>query len=391
MNTRQLFLQHTAQTSPAPLALEIKSASGVYLTDVNDKTYIDLIAGISVSNIGHKNKRVIDAIKKQAEDYLHLMVYGEFINQPNVAFASLLAQHLPNSLNCVYFTTGGSEATEGAIKLAKRYTGKPEIVCFNNSYHGSTNGALSLIGSEYWRNAFRPLLPGIKHAEYNNPNAINTINNNTACVVVEFVQAESGVTTPNNEWLKALKQKCETVGALLIADEIQTGFGRTGSLFAFEETGVVPDILLLGKALGGGMPLGAFISSHALMQSLTHNPVLGHINTFGGHPVCCAAGMEAFKVLLDEELMMGVNEKGLLFEQLLQHKKIKSFRRKGLLIALEFEDFNMNKNIIDACIENGVITDWFLFAANCLRIAPPLIITKEEITKACEIILKVLE
>ena len=301
MNQRQLFLQHVAQTSPAPLALEIVKAEGCTLWDVKGKAYIDLISGISVCNMGHRHPKVVEAIKEQSDKYLHLLVYGEYVETPQVAYAKFLSDHLPATLNCVYFTNSGAEATEGAMKLAKRVSGRTEIVAFQQSYHGSTQGALSVMGDEYWRNAFRPLLPGIRHLVYNDLSQLDQITASTACVIAETVQAEKGVRPPTLEWMQALRKKCDETGALLVLDEIQAGFGRTGTLWAFEQYGIVPDILLLGKALGGGMPLGAFIASHSLMATLTHDPVLGHITTFGGHPVCCAAGLAGMKALIEEK------------------------------------------------------------------------------------------
>src|SRR6476661_7386740 len=370
MNLRQLFLQHVAQTSTAPLALEIVKAEGCELFDASGKSYIDLIGGISVANTGHRHPKIVKAIKDQVDAYMHVMVYGEFVQSPQVWYAQLLTKHLPASLNSVYFTNSGAEAVEGAMKLAKRITGRTEIVCFNNSYHGSTQGALSLIGSEYWRNAYRPLLPGISHLNYNSYGDLKFITEQTACVVAETVQAEAGIIAPKDNWLKALQQRCNEVGALFILDEIQAGFGRTGKLWGFEHFDVVPDILLLGKALGGGMPLGAFIADKFLMEHFTNNPVLGHITTFGGHPVCCAAGMAGFEILLDTDL--AVKEKERLFLKALEHPDIKEVRSFGLWIAVEFESFEKCKKIIDTCIEHGLITDWFLFASNCLRISPPL-------------------
>ncbi|KYP15530.1 aspartate aminotransferase family protein [Flavihumibacter sp. CACIAM 22H1] len=391
MNQRQLFLQHIAQTSPAPLALEIIKAKGALLTDRQGKTYIDLIAGISVCNVGHCHPKVVKAIRKQAGEYLHVLVYGELVETPQVAYASYLAEHLPASLNSVYFTNSGAEATEGAMKLAKRVTGRTRIIAFNQSYHGSTQGALSLIGDEYWRNAYRPLLPDILHLNYNDAAVLEEINHLTACVILETVQAEKGVHAPDPAWLQQVQQRCKETGTLLIMDEIQTGFGRTGYLWGFQAYGVVPDILLLGKALGGGMPLGAFVADKALMDHFTLNPVLGHITTFGGHPVSCAAGLAAMKVLIKEKWIQQVPEKEALFRELLQHPAITNLRAAGLLIAVEFESFAVNKQVIDYCIEKALLTDWFLFGANCLRIAPPLSISKKEIRKACRIILDAID
>jgi acetylornithine/succinyldiaminopimelate/putrescine aminotransferase len=390
LDTRRLFLQHVAQTSPAPLALEIVRAEGIHLYDPSGKEYIDLIGGISVCNTGHRHPRVVEAIKDQADRYLHLLVYGELIQSPQVQYASLLAAQLPSSLNSVYFTNSGTEATEGAMKLAKRATGRIGIVAFKQSYHGSTQGSLSIMGDEYWRNAYRPLLPGIAHEDYNAYEALEAITTGTACVIAETVQAERGIHTPDADWLKALRKRCDEQGALLVLDEIQAGFGRTGSLWGFQQYGVVPDILLLGKALGGGMPLGAFIANKELMWNLTGDPVLGHITTFGGHPVSCAAGLAALQVLLEEKWIEEVAHKEKLFHQLLVHPSIRAFRSCGLLMAIEFESFEKNKQVIDACIRHGLLTDWYLFAPHCLRIAPPLSITVEQIRKACEIILSCL-
>ena len=388
MNQRELFYKHIAQTSPSPLALEIVHAEGLYLNDASGKKYLDAIGGISVCNTGHRHPEVIRAIREQADRYLHILVYGELIQSPQVEYAHFLASHLPENLQSVFFTNSGTEATEGAMKLAKRVTGRTEIVGFEKSYHGSTQGALSLMGDEYWRNAFRPLLPAVSHLRYNNKNDLDKISEKTACVIAETIQAENGVIKPSFEWMYALRKKCDATGTLLILDEIQVGFGRTGSLWGFEQYGIVPDIILLGKALGGGLPLGAFIASKSLMDSFTYQPVLGHISTFGGHPLSCAAGLAAIKVLMKENLIAAVSEKEKLFQKLLVHPSIKSVRTAGLLIAVEFENFEINKRIIDACIRDGLLTDWFLFASNCLRIAPPLIITSSEIEEICRIILQ---
>lgn len=388
MNQRELFLKHVAQTSPSPLALEIVKAEGCRLWDVSGKEYLDLIAGISVCNVGHCHPKVVNAIKLQVDQYMHLLVYGEMVQSPLVHYAKLLADHLPPSLNTVYFTNSGTEATEGAMKLTKRVTGRTEMVAFKNSYHGSTQGALSVMGDEYWRNAFRPLLPGVYHAGYNSFDDLQFITTNTACVIAETIQAEAGINVPLKEWMNALRNRCTETGTLLILDEIQCGFGRNGSLWAFEQFGIVPDILLLGKALGGGMPLGAFIADRELMWKLTENPVLGHITTFGGHPVCCAAGLTAMKVLLEEKLIEQVLEKEIMFRQLLHHPKIIAVRSRGLLIAVEFDSFETNKKVIDACIVKGVLTDWFLFASHCMRLAPPLTITEDEIKQACSVIVQ---
>lgn len=388
ISNRQLFLSHVAQTSPAPLLLEIERAEGMYLYEASGKKYLDLIAGISVSNIGHSHPAVVNAVKEQAEKYMHLMVYGEFVESPQVKYAKRLTEFLPETLNNIYFTNSGAEATEGAMKLAKRFTGRTQFVSFKNGYHGSTQGALSIMGDEQFKRKFRPLLPDTLQLEYGNETELEKISCRTAAVIIEPVQAESGITVPSKAFLQKLRSKCNEVGALLILDEAQTGLGRTGKMFAFEHYGITPDILLLAKALGGGMPLGAFSSSKEKMNLLSENPVLGHITTFGGHPVCCATGLAAFEVLLKENLVEQVEAKGKLFEELLAHPKIKSKRRIGLMMALEFENFEQNKKIIDKCIECGVLTDWFLFASECMRIAPPFIITEEEIKFACRTILE---
>jgi acetylornithine/succinyldiaminopimelate/putrescine aminotransferase len=395
LNQRELFLRHVAQTSATPLALEIVKAEGCTLFAADGKEYIDLIGGVSVANIGHRHPKVIEAIQKQLEAYLHIMVYGEFIETPQVQYAKLLTDHLPATLNSVYFTNSGTEATEGAMKLAKRVTGsstplRTQIIAFNKSYHGSTQGALSVMGNEYWRNAFRPLLPDVLHLEYNSFESLKEITERTACVIAETVQAEAGIIVPSKEWMQALRKKCTETGTLLILDEIQAGFGRTGKLWGFEHFDIVPDILLLGKALGGGMPLAAFIADKKLMDAFTNNPVLGHITTFGGHPVCCAAGMAAMKVLIGVPVSIidAVASKEKLFKSLLVHPKIKAIRSFGLWMAVEFDSFETNKKVIDACIANGVLTDWFLFAADCLRISPPLVIEEEQIEWACKIILE---
>lgn len=388
MNIRQLFFQHIAQTSDAPIALEPVKAEGIYIYDSSGKKYIDAISGFSVANIGHSHPKVVQATQEQIASYMHLIVYGEFIEQPQVAYAKALVDLLPQNLNSVYFTNSGAEAVEGAMKLAKRVTNRSKIICFNKSYHGSTQGALSLIGDEYWRQAFRPLLPDIYHYNFNSKEAIDAIDDKTACVILEPIQAEAGIIKPNIEWLQQIREKCNKHCSLLIFDEIQSGFGRTGSLWAFEQFNVVPDILLLGKALGGGMPLGAFISDKKMMDTLSYNPVLGHITTFGGHPVSCTSGKAALEVLLKNNWINTVKEKEQLLKEYLVHTKIKQLNIVGLWCAIELESFEITKQIAKTCIENGVITDWFLFADNCLRIAPPLCISNEELQTMCNIILE---
>ena len=388
LTLRQLFLANNAQTTDFPLLLEFERAEGVNLYDVEGKAYIDLISGIGVSNLGHGNPRVIEAIKTQVDKYMHLMVYGEYVQTPQVRFAEKLVSILPDNLQSVYFVNSGAEAVEGALKLAKRFTGRQQIISCHNSYHGSSHGALSVMGNEGFKQAYRPLLPGVNFISFNDLNDLKLITTQTACVIIETIQGEAGVRVPDISYMQALRQRCNETGTLLILDEIQAAFGRTGKLFAFEHFGIAPDILLLAKALGGGMPVGAFVSSNLIMGALKENPILGHITTFGGHPVCCAAGLAALEVLLEENLVAFVPEKEALMRSLLVHPAIKQVRGIGLMLAIELENFDINKKIIDRCIANGVITDWFLHCDNSMRIAPPLIITPEEIRTACAVIIE---
>jgi acetylornithine/succinyldiaminopimelate/putrescine aminotransferase len=391
LSQRQLFLNHLAQTSEAPLMLEIERGEGMYLYDTKNKAYMDLIAGIGVSALGHSHPSVLKAIHEQTDKYLHTLVYGEFVLTPQVQYATLLARNLPPSLNSVYFTNSGTEATEGAMKLAKRCTGRSEIIAMKNAYHGSTQGAMSLNSDDYFTQAYRPLLPDIRFITYDCDWCLRDITDKTAAVVVETVQAESGITPPSVFYLKHLKKRCEEVGALLILDECQAGLGRTGTLWAFEQHGIVPNILTLAKGFGGGLPLGAFVASKDIMHTLTNNPVLGHITTFGGHALSCAAGLAMFKVLLETDLIQKVKEKEALFRSLLVHPKIKAVRSAGLWMAVELEDFDFLQKVIQGCLKKGLITDWFLFNSKSLRIAPPLVITEAEIQRACQIILESLE
>jgi acetylornithine/N-succinyldiaminopimelate aminotransferase len=384
INNRHLFLQHLAQTSDKPIGIEVASAQGVYIYDVAGKAFMDMIAGFSVCNIGHSHPAVINAINEQVEKYMHVIVYGEFVQAPQVQYAKQLTRFLPEALQCVYFTNSGAEATEGAMKLAKRVTGKTKIVAFEGAYHGSTQGALSVMGDEYFKNAFRPLLPDILHLRYNNFEDIELINDTVACVLVELVQAETGITPAHKEWVIALRKKCDALCILLIVDEIQSGFGRTGTLFAFEQYDIVPDVLLVGKALGGGLPLGAFISSSKMMSTLTENPVLGHITTFGGNPVSCAAGNAAFTILQNSGWIDAVKEKENYLITHLHHPAILNRNHMGLWMSLQFESVALTKKIAATCVENGIITDWFLFAEDRIRIAPPLSITIDELIIAIE-------
>ncbi len=390
LSQRQLFLQHIAQTSPEPLALQIEKGEGIYLTDHDGKKYIDLISGIAVSNLGHSHPKIIQAVNQQMQKHSHLMVYGEYIQYPQVKLAEKLISLLPQTLNTVYFTNSGAEATEGVMKLAKRTTGRTQLVSFKNSYHGSTQGALSLMGSEEFKTNFRPLLPDVLLLEFNNSEQLKEISNKTAAVFVEVIQAESGIIPAKKEWLNELRKKCNETGTLLVVDEIQTGFGRTGTLFAFEDYDIIPDILLIGKAFGGGLPLAAFVSSRELMKELSHHPVLGHISTFAGNPVCCAAALAALEVFQETHLLDKINEKENLLKNF-KHSSLVEVRCKGLFCCFDFKDNNLTMRIIAEAIKNGVITDWFLFNAGAMRIAPPLIITKDELKLGLEKIYESIE
>lgn len=386
ISSRKLFLDHVAQTSPFPLQIQIEKAEGLYLYDESGKAYLDMIAGISVSCLGHCHHSVVEAVCEQAGKYMHTLVYGEFVLSPQVLLAELLTSKLPESLQNIYFLNSGTEATEGAMKLAKRYTGRYQIISGKNAYHGSTQGSASLMSSETYTSSFRPLLPGITHIEFNNFDDIELITKDVACVIIEPIQAEAGIILPVNGYLQAIRKKCTETGTLLIFDEIQTGFGKTGQLFAFQKYGVVPDVLLLGKAMGGGMPLAAFISSQQIMSSLSHDPILGHITTFGGHPVNCAAGLATLRVITETRLIEQINEKSALLVENLKHPIIKEIRHAGLMMAIDLGNNALVMKTIEYCLANGLITDWFLFNDTSLRICPPLTITNAEILKACEIL-----
>jgi acetylornithine/succinyldiaminopimelate/putrescine aminotransferase len=391
LNLRQLFLSHNAQTTDFPLSLEIVRAEGLYLYDNDDKSYLDLISGIGVSSIGHRHPKVVEAIKKQADEYLHLMVYGEYIQSPQTLLAAKLAALLPNNLSSVYLVNSGSEAIEGAMKLAKRFTGKTHIIACKDSYHGSTQGALSIMGNESYKQAYRPLLPNIEFIEFGNIKDLEKITPATAAIFLETIQGEAGIRLASKEFWQAIREKCNETDTLLVLDEIQCGIGRSGKFSAFDHYGIVPDILILAKALGGGMPIGAFISSPKIMDSLKENPILGHITTFGGHPLNCAAALATLGVMESENLIASVTEKGKLFQELLVHPEIISFRGEGLMLAIQLKDFDFNKKVIDRCIENGVIVDWFLHCSDSMRIAPPLTISEIEIRKACNIIVEAID
>ncbi len=391
VSDRQIFFRNLARTSEFPLALEIEKASGCWLYAPGGKKYLDLIAGVSVSNLGHNNKTVIEAIKKQADLHMHLMVYGEFIQKPQVRLAEELCRLLPENLNTVYYTNSGSEAVEGALKLAKRFTGRHEIIAFNNAYHGSTAGALSVTGNEDLKRAFRPLVPSVRHIEFNSLDSLREITAGTACVIAEPVQGEAGIVLPDEKFLGLLRERCSETGTLLVFDEIQTGFGRTGKLFAMDLFGVTPDIALFAKGFGGGLPLGAFVASEEIMNSLSTNPPLGHITTFGGHPLSCAAGLASLKLINESSITDNVNITGELFRTLLRHQAIKEVRGTGLLIAVELESPRLVKKLIAGAMEKGVVTDWFLFNEKCFRVSPPLIISEDETRHACNVLLESLD
>ncbi|MFC6998153.1 aspartate aminotransferase family protein [Rufibacter roseus] len=388
LSARQLFLQHQAQTTDFPLLLEVERAEGVYMYGPAGERFLDLISGIGVSNVGHRHPKVLQAIQEQLDKYLHLMVYGEIVQAPPAQLARALSQTLPPGLDNVYFVSSGSEAVEGACKLAKRFTGRSELIAFNNAYHGSTQGSLSLNGSESFKRAFRPLLPDVRHIRHNAEQDLEQISNRTAAVILETVQGEAGVRVPQKEYLQKLRKRCTEVGALLILDEIQSGFGRTGTFWAFEQFEVVPDIVTCAKGMGGGMPIGAFISRREIMHSLKNDPMLGHITTFGGHPVSCAASLATLEVIQTEGLLKEVALKAEQFKQQLVHPAIQEIRNCGLMMAVEFESFAILKAVIDTAILKGLLTDWFLFCDNSMRIAPPLTITMSEIDEACSIILE---
>jgi putrescine aminotransferase len=391
LTQRQLFLNHLAQTSASPLMLEIERAEGLYLYSPAGKKYLDLISGIAVSNVGHSHPHVLQAIHNQVDKYLHLLVYGEVVQTPQVQFAQKLAQTLPANLQSIYFTNSGTEATEGAMKLAKRYTGRAEILSCYQAYHGSSQGALSIGGGEQFKTNFRPLLPGVRQINYGYLPDLELISSQTAAVIIETVQGEAGVVSADLAYFQALRARCEDTNTLLILDECQTGLGRTGKMWAFEHYNIVPDVVLSAKSLGGGMPLGAFISSQEMMSCLTENPILGHITTFGGHPVCCAAGLASLEVILAENLPAQVEAKANLFQKLLIHPKINQVRNVGLMMAVEFADFSALKKVIDRVLDLGVLTDWFLYCDRAMRIAPPLIINDLQITEACQLICQAID
>ena len=393
MNQRELFLRHVAQTSEIPMLgedLNIANAKGVKLTDVNGKIYTDLISGISVSNVGHCHPKVLEAIHHQSQKFMHLMVYGEFNQSPQVNYAKKLTDLLPQKLNSIYYTTSGSEAVEGALKLAKRSTGRTELICFKQAYHGSTHGALSVMGDEYFKTSFRPLLPDVRILEFNDLKALQLISSKTAAVIIEPIQGEAGVRKANRDYIKNLRKICDDLGVILIFDEIQTGFGRTGNLFVFEEFDVVPDILLISKGMGGGLPIGAFIASTDLMSNLTKNPILGHINTFGGNALCVAAANACLEIIISENLCSRAKQIENIITTKLKHPLIKEIRIHGALGAIDFYNEVLNMRVIKSCIEKGIICDWFLFCPTAMRIAPPLIITDSELIEALTTIIEVL-
>ncbi len=385
------FFKKLAPTSPHPFLISVERAEGVYLYSATGKRYIDMISGIAVSNVGHRHPKIVKAIKDQVDKYLHVMVYGEYIQSPSNLLAEKLTSLLPPNLNCCYFVNSGTEANEAALKLAKRVTGRTEMIACRKSYHGSTHGSLSISGNEVKKRAFRPLLPDVKFIDFNNPADLDQITERTACVIMETIQGDAGVRIPSKEYLQAVRKKCTATGTLLIFDEIQCGMGRTGKLFAFEHFDVVPDILTLAKSFGGGLPIGSFISSFENMQTLASKPMLGHITTFGGNPVCCASALAVLEIIEEENLLTTVEAKGQLIEELLKHPKVKELRRLGLLFAFDFDSEETVNRIVQYAKEHGVICYWFLSHPNSFRIAPPLTITEAEIREACTVILQAIE
>ena len=386
ISNRELFLKNTAQTSNSPRLLEIERAEGVYLYGPNGEKYMDLVSGFNVSNIGHRHPKVLEAIQDQLNRFMHVTVYGEFVQAPQVQLATELLEVLPNSFQSVYFTNSGAEAVEGSMKIAKKYTGRRQIIAAKHAYHGSTQGALSLIGNDEYRAAYAPLLPEISFIEFNNIDDLANITENTAAVIVEAVQGEAGVRVPSKEYMQALRQKCTETGTLLIFDEIQTGFGRTGKLFAFEHFEIIPDILMLAKGIGGGMPLGAFVAPKEIMDVIKDNPMLGHITTFGGHPVSCAAARASLKVIQEENLVQDVERKANLFRSELNIPQIKEIRGLGLMMCLQLENFDQVYQVSNYCASQGLIIDWYLHCETALRIAPPLTISDQQIIESCKII-----
>ena len=385
------FLNKLAQTSPFPFLIPVEKAEGLYLYAPDGSRYADLISGIGVSVIGHRHPKVVQAIKDQLDKHLHVMVYGEYIQSPVNALAEKITGLLPPHLNCCYFVNSGTEANEGALKLAKRYTGRTEIISCRGSYHGSTHGSLSVSGNEIKKRAFRPLLPDVRFIEFGNSGDLGQITEVTACVIMETIQGDAGVRIPSTDYMKSVRKRCDETGTILILDEIQCGMGRTGKLFAFEHYGIAPDILTVAKAFGGGLPIGAFISDRKIMKTLTHDPMLGHITTFGGNPVCCASALATLSVILEEQLLDEVEAKGRLFEKYLRHPAITGVRRKGLLFAVDFHSAEKVSAIVNHCKANGVICYWFLSHPYSFRIAPPLTITEEQIKESCKVILNAIE
>ena len=388
---RELYLQHVAQTSEIPLMLEIESAEGMYMYATDGKKYLDLNSGISVSSLGHRHPNVIKAVKDQLDKHLHTMVYGEHIHTPQVKYAQMLSEELNNGLDSVYFLNSGTEAVEGALKLARKYTGRYKIVACTNAYHGSTMGSESLRSDDSFTRSFMPGVPGVFHIEFNNEDQLKQIDEETACIILEPVQAEGGVIPPTNEYLKKVRARCSKVGALMVLDEIQTGFGRTGFLFAHKKYDIVPDILLIAKSMGGGMPVSAFVAPKAIMMSLARKPMLGHITTFGGHPVCVAAAYATLKTIIDEGIYKDVLHKETLIRSKLKHPIIKEIRSSGLMMAVELKRRKYLKHVVNFTIENGAIIDYLLFNSTSFRLAPPLIISEDQIDEGVGILLKAMD
>jgi acetylornithine/succinyldiaminopimelate/putrescine aminotransferase len=391
MNHREAFFKHQAQTSPQPLAIEVSHAEGSYIYSTGGKAFLDFISGIAVTNVGHRHPKVVHAIKQQVDKYLHVIPYGEFVQAPQIELALALKTILPKGLDCSYFVNSGTEAIEASLKLAKRYTGRTKLVACMGAYHGSTHGSLSVSSNEKKKYHVRPLLPDVHFMRFNHIEDLHLIDTRTAGVVVESIQGDAGVRIPTREYMQALRARCTEVGAMLILDEIQTGFGRTGRMWAFEHFGIVPDILAMAKSMAGGMAMGAFVASQEVMSTLSHDPILGHITTFGGHPVCCAAAVANIEVLVEEGLVQTCESKGAQLEAMLSHPAIKEVRRKGMMMAVQFEDADLVYRIVDKCIEKGVITFYFLSCPDSFRLAPPLNVSEEELLKGAKAIMEAIE
>lgn len=385
------FLRHIAQTSEAPMGLEVSHAEGPFIYTTDGKRFTDFISGIAVSSLGHRHPRVVDAIHEQVDKHLHVMVYGELVQKPQVDFAELLMSNLPDKLEQIYLVNSGTEATEGALKLAKKYTGRTKLIGFKNSYHGDTHGSLSVTGRDVYRDPYLPLLPDVHFLDFNSEKNLNLIDKQTAAVIMEPIQGEGGIIPAQKEWLQEIRKRCDEAGALLIFDEIQSGFGRTGSLFAFQDYEVVPDILCMAKAMGGGMPIGGLVSSKEIFQSFKYDPPLNHVTTFGGHPVSAAAAFANLKELLDGDYLQRALDIEKTVKKKLKGKGIVEVRGKGAMLGLQLESWELTKNVVEECFDKGILLGWTLHSNTLVRLAPPLIIEDELLNEVLDTILKAIE